>query len=415
NVGVITYAREWNPREREKVDSLLKSRRPPGDPPSGLQLAAADTLLVPGMPIQAGWMGKWEPAEVISVHANGYVLVKYDPKLSIVLMPRTRSWIAVAPETLKIAAESPEKFKPSVSVRPGGYAVIPPNFVQVDDNTPLLPGTPLKMESGLRWEDVTLIQVTEGGNLQIKRKSPPFRHRSKDLVQRSQVMIEKVTLEKLKQPGAEKEFAFLLEAAENSDSFTDDNHFGFGLHRARGLRKSHYPINIPIPSSAVLLTDEMPVKVGTKLGACWGHSWYDVTVKDIDADGNLIIGWDGYSDGWDGVMDRDQLVIKKTVLAKLEEDPPKQMAKAPPASSKPKDADKPQTGDRFRLVLKSHGNRKIPVTKVVVDITGIDLKEAGEYVDSCPITLKQNLSKQDAESLRKKLESAGAEVALELQ
>ena len=64
----------------------------------------------------------------------------------------------------------------------------------------------------------------------------------------------------------------------------------------------------------------------------------------------------------------------------------------------------------FDVVLKSAGAEKIKVIKVVREITGLGLKEAKALVDEAPKTLKEAVSKDDAESFKAKLEEVGAEV-----
>ncbi|MFN3813792.1 MAG: 50S ribosomal protein L7/L12 [Aquificaceae bacterium] len=64
----------------------------------------------------------------------------------------------------------------------------------------------------------------------------------------------------------------------------------------------------------------------------------------------------------------------------------------------------------FDVVLKSAGANKINVIKVVREITGLGLKEAKDLVESAPKPVKEGVSKEDAESIKKKLEEAGAEV-----
>ncbi|MBQ3095966.1 MAG: 50S ribosomal protein L7/L12 [Clostridia bacterium] len=64
----------------------------------------------------------------------------------------------------------------------------------------------------------------------------------------------------------------------------------------------------------------------------------------------------------------------------------------------------------FDVVLKAAGANKIAVIKVVRELTGLGLKEAKELVDGAPKTLKEAISKDDAEEIKKKLEEAGAEV-----
>jgi large subunit ribosomal protein L7/L12 len=64
----------------------------------------------------------------------------------------------------------------------------------------------------------------------------------------------------------------------------------------------------------------------------------------------------------------------------------------------------------FDVVLKSAGAAKLAVVKLVKDLTGLGLKEAKELVDTAPKPVKEGVSKDEAEGLRKQLEEAGAEV-----
>jgi large subunit ribosomal protein L7/L12 len=64
----------------------------------------------------------------------------------------------------------------------------------------------------------------------------------------------------------------------------------------------------------------------------------------------------------------------------------------------------------FDVILKSPGAKKINVIKVVRQITGAGLKEAKEMVDNTPSTIKEGVSKEEAEEIKKQLEEAGAEV-----
>ena len=64
----------------------------------------------------------------------------------------------------------------------------------------------------------------------------------------------------------------------------------------------------------------------------------------------------------------------------------------------------------FDVVLKSFGAKKLDVIKAIREITGLGLKEAKEMVEGAPKTVKEGVSKDEAESLKKTLEDAGAEV-----
>ncbi|MBO0357142.1 50S ribosomal protein L7/L12 [Hymenobacter sp. BT186] len=73
-------------------------------------------------------------------------------------------------------------------------------------------------------------------------------------------------------------------------------------------------------------------------------------------------------------------------------------------------ADAPEEKTSFDVVLKSAGSAKLAVVKLVKDLTGLGLKEAKELVDGAPKPLKEGVTKDEAESLKKQLEEAGAEV-----
>lgn len=67
----------------------------------------------------------------------------------------------------------------------------------------------------------------------------------------------------------------------------------------------------------------------------------------------------------------------------------------------------------FNVVLKEVGGQKIQVIKVVRDVTGLGLKEAKDLVDGAPKTVKENVAKDAAEEMKKKLEDVGATVELQ--
>jgi large subunit ribosomal protein L7/L12 len=66
----------------------------------------------------------------------------------------------------------------------------------------------------------------------------------------------------------------------------------------------------------------------------------------------------------------------------------------------------------FTVILKSPGASKLNVVKTVKDLTGLGLKEAKELVDSAPKEIKENISKEEADAFKSKLEEAGAEVEI---
>lgn len=66
----------------------------------------------------------------------------------------------------------------------------------------------------------------------------------------------------------------------------------------------------------------------------------------------------------------------------------------------------------FDVELKSAGASKLAVVKLVKELTGLGLKEAKDLVDAAPSVIKEGLSKDDAENMKKQLTEAGAEVEL---
>jgi large subunit ribosomal protein L7/L12 len=66
----------------------------------------------------------------------------------------------------------------------------------------------------------------------------------------------------------------------------------------------------------------------------------------------------------------------------------------------------------FDVILTAPGGAKLQIVKLVKELTGLGLKEAKELVDKAPTPLKEGVTKDEAESLQKQLEEAGAEVEL---
>ncbi|HHV61749.1 MAG TPA: 50S ribosomal protein L7/L12 [Firmicutes bacterium] len=66
----------------------------------------------------------------------------------------------------------------------------------------------------------------------------------------------------------------------------------------------------------------------------------------------------------------------------------------------------------FDVILVTAGDKKIPVLKVVRELTGLGLKEAKDLVDGAPKPVKQGLKKEEAEAMKAKLEEAGATVEI---
>lgn len=105
-------------------------------------------------------------------------------------------------------------------------------------------------------------------------------------------------------------------------------------------------------------------------------------------------------------------VIEAADLAKLLETKWGVSAAAPAAAAAGPAAAAAEEKDSFDVVLESAGDNKINVIKAVREITGLGLKEAKDLVEGAPKPVKEGVAKADAETLKKKLEEAGAKVAL---
>ncbi len=105
-------------------------------------------------------------------------------------------------------------------------------------------------------------------------------------------------------------------------------------------------------------------------------------------------------------------VIEAAELAKLLEEKWGVSAAAPVAAAGGAGPAAAEEKDAFDVVLEGAGDNKINVIKVVREITGLGLKEAKDLVEGAPKNVKDGAPKAEAEEIKKKLEAAGAKVAL---
>ena len=111
----------------------------------------------------------------------------------------------------------------------------------------------------------------------------------------------------------------------------------------------------------------------------------------------------------DSIKELSILELKELIDTYCEEGGVSAVAAAAPAAAGAGAAAEEEKTE-FDVILKSAGASKMGVIKAVKEITGLGLKEAKEMVDGAPKTIKEKISKADAEEIQKKLEAAGAEV-----
>ena len=110
------------------------------------------------------------------------------------------------------------------------------------------------------------------------------------------------------------------------------------------------------------------------------------------------------------VMDLVELISEMEEKFGVTAAPPVAAAAAPAAGDSAEAAGEEQT--EFEVVLAAAGDNKIAVIKAVRSITGLGLKDAKDLVEGAPKPLKDSVSKDEAEEMKKQLEEAGASVEL---
>ena len=112
---------------------------------------------------------------------------------------------------------------------------------------------------------------------------------------------------------------------------------------------------------------------------------------------------------------KEMSLLEASELVKMIEETFGVSAAAPAAvavAAAPGEAAEEEEKTEFDVILEGYGDNKIAVIKAVREITGLGLKEAKDLVDNCPKPIKEAISKDDAEEIKKKLEDAGATVEI---
>ena len=113
------------------------------------------------------------------------------------------------------------------------------------------------------------------------------------------------------------------------------------------------------------------------------------------------------------VEEMEQMSVKDVVeLVEVLEDKFGVSASAPVMTATGGAAAVVEEKSSFAVELKSAGDQKIQIIKIVRELTGLGLKEAKDIVDGAPKVIKEGVAKADAEEMKKKLETAGAVVEL---
>jgi len=112
------------------------------------------------------------------------------------------------------------------------------------------------------------------------------------------------------------------------------------------------------------------------------------------------------------VMDLVELISEMEEKFDVSASAPTAVATVAATGNGAESSDKEEEKTEFDLILKSFGDNKIAVIKVVRAITGLGLKDAKDMVEGAPATIKEAISKKEVEEMTKQLEDSGAVVEL---
>ena len=112
------------------------------------------------------------------------------------------------------------------------------------------------------------------------------------------------------------------------------------------------------------------------------------------------------------VMDLVELISEMEEKFDVSASAPTAVATVAATGNGAESSDKEEEQTEFDLILKSFGDNKIAVIKVVRAITGLGLKDAKDIVEGAPATIKEAISKKEVEEMTKQLEDSGAVVEL---
>ncbi|SVA56360.1 uncharacterized protein METZ01_LOCUS109214 [marine metagenome] len=110
------------------------------------------------------------------------------------------------------------------------------------------------------------------------------------------------------------------------------------------------------------------------------------------------------------VMDLVELISEMEEKFDVSASAPAAVAAVATTGNGAESSDKEEEQTEFDLILTSYGDNKIAVIKVVRAITGLGLKDAKDIVEKAPATIKEAISKKEAEEMTKQLEDSGAVV-----
>ncbi|MDZ4684847.1 MAG: ribosomal protein L7/L12 [Planctomycetaceae bacterium] len=388
--GQITPARHWKPEEEKRYADLVRAKsqanvpaKPPSKAPPAGYAVAGDRTLLPGMPVLVFAEGDWRKGEYLGTHRH-FLVAKRDgqPVAMLHAAVTQRDYVAVAERVLEQAKTKPDSFSPSVRMLPESLLPLNDNFVPLPADVRLLPGVPLQYGFGSRWTNVSVFSAPVDGQVETIEDSS-FRQYKYPF---SNLAINKSVLEELAKPDAAEVFA------KRYEELTVKWAAG---RRQRALVRDHLA-TFPLPDGHEPLGEKVAVKKGDRF-QIYSSKWTGAVAVADSPEGAVEIQWDGRNANWNEFVSRKSLFIK----------PPRDKPAAADAAVPTK-----KPGGGYSLMLEVTGTKKFAVVKVVMDVTGLDLRDAREAIEEAPILLSQSLTKDAAERFQKQLEAAGGKASV---
>ena len=379
--GSKTKARSWTAEETKAYERSKLARTPPEGLPEKHVALESGVKLLPGMPIKAGSYAEWVDATVIRPESSGQVLVQIGQAKTLTILDREK-WLAIKPETLEQGISDPKQFSTDIQVLPGSKQIIPNGANPLASNLTLPVGTPLLYDDNFRWRDVYVVK-TENGEIKLRFKDHSATWDKTE--PRSKFLIHDETLKQLEEPSAADKFAANVEPEKFPAKPSDRS------SSARKLRLKNYPIDLQIPEDSQLVSDELTLKEGVALAACWARKWHPLTVLDENDDGSVHVRWDERSAAFDCNMKRSQLVIQNATVAELEAD---QAGEEPETTN----GSAEELAQKLRDWTDSTGKFKIEAYYIAHTETKVTLKTAAGKEINMPFS---KLSDADQELLSK--------------
>lgn len=324
NPGPSPTPREWTAEEKAMYQEFIRimnddsAHKPPAKYPVSVKTPEASQFvpniakLTKGTRLHACYQNKWYPLTTISENDDGTVNVRWDDFGAKYDCSMNRGELVIAnnvlaalgkhpatkfPETVpNWASEAAKKTEPGSppAVASKMYPIsiaIPGDSQLVPQDLKLKPGIPLQACYASKWNPITTLAENDDGTLKIRwdEYGPAF---DCNMV-REELIIKKDLAQQLRtNPSAVKV------AAPTAD--------------AKPLKS--YPVSIAIPRDSEFVPTNVELKPGTKLQACYAGKWNPMTLLSTNADGTLTVRWDDWGATFDCSMQRNELIIKKSIL-----------------------------------------------------------------------------------------------------